>query len=205
MLLTSCTSKNVLDPTTSVDRKNSVDIEQKLAKLEKLAAQKIALPMSPERMRQYEKQGLCIILAEGDPYLYVDYAALRFSMRNNLPKDWDMYLQIMDDEVRRPVMEDAAIRSFFDLEKRIFVIENFLQQFPKFHKADELKKCLNLSVNAFTKGVDNTKPKDFIAEALQAYGRFFVNSPNSAYKKQVEDARNILIPSETQSRKSRIQ
>jgi hypothetical protein len=165
-------------------------VHQKLAKLEDSVYRTRIPDLTPAC--EYEKPGFCVCWSEGTPYLAIDYEALRSSFKGKLSKDWDEYFKIMYLETRRDIIDDAFIRSFRLLADRIGCIEKFLQAFPRFVKASQLKERLDCYVSAFTKGVDNSKPKDRPNEAIIAYKSFLSNCQNSAYRKQVKAALESL-------------
>ncbi|MDR1597518.1 MAG: hypothetical protein LBR89_01090 [Holosporales bacterium] len=105
----------------------------------------------------------------------------------------------MDAEVRYPVLADGMIKNFWKLGDRIICIDDFLRDFPHFAKASELKQRVDLYVDAFTQGTDNSKPKDHFHEALAAYCHFLTRC--TPHQKQVQQAHYSLIKAPIFSKK----
>jgi hypothetical protein len=200
---------------------DSFFIEQKIAMLEE-DAKKMKCPkwvIPPKWVEDATSQGFKVIdenksyknvfyfiPLEGDYYAFVDYAAVKNSLGNKLPEDWQEYLDIMDLEtVHRLLQDGAIICSFSELKDRILRIVRFVYRYPNFVRTPQLKEKLANYVRAFTQGTDNTKIKDHVNETMDSYEAFLRNCSDCPERDSVLLAHEIWKKSQTFSREQAAQ
>lgn len=169
---------------------NNKQLQEKIAKYGKFDNNKATFIKGKDKylddyIEYLNENGIKIGYSEGNIYLYSDPMYIVAHFKDVLPKNIIEYYVILGKDEKEGFQEDAGLTIPWDLlRSKIIRYENYLNTMRAFdcpYIVKSAKEKIGLYLNAYLKGLDNSRIQDNIQEARISYEKFINENKTSKY------------------------
>lgn len=142
--------------------------------------------------------GLGLFMTEGNFYVDVQPDFFYETFKNNTSPSLKTFLQLRDRELKNAFLEDAMLLiSFNNLADRIYNWEKYLNDYPDTKLINEANYFLEIYLETYLTGMDNTKLFDresriLVPEVKQSYESYIKNHADTKSGMIIQEYYEIL-------------